>query len=216
MDESYKVAITRLGNRIRVGGTAEVSGYSTSLHPGAPRYARSFADRPVSARRRSLRRQILVRPAPDDAGRPADHRRHPLRQPASQYRPRHARLDHGLRLGARARRSCCRAASPTSTRASLRSAATTIASAEAISSPFAPHALSGARSTFTRLDPPAQWRADRCCAKLTSPRHGFRKKGRSWRARPERTFGGAVDMLREDHHESGSSAARRPCGQCRR
>jgi D-amino-acid dehydrogenase len=33
MDESYKVAITRLGNRIRVGGTAEVSGYSNVLHP---------------------------------------------------------------------------------------------------------------------------------------------------------------------------------------
>jgi D-amino-acid dehydrogenase len=33
MDESYKVAITRLGQRIRVGGTAEVSGYSASLHP---------------------------------------------------------------------------------------------------------------------------------------------------------------------------------------
>jgi D-amino-acid dehydrogenase len=33
MDESYKVAITRLDNRIRVGGTAEVSGYSTKLYP---------------------------------------------------------------------------------------------------------------------------------------------------------------------------------------
>jgi D-amino-acid dehydrogenase len=33
MDESYKVAITRLGNRIRVGDTAEVSGYSNTLHP---------------------------------------------------------------------------------------------------------------------------------------------------------------------------------------
>jgi D-amino-acid dehydrogenase len=33
MDESYKVAITRLGSRIRVGGTAEVSGYSNALHP---------------------------------------------------------------------------------------------------------------------------------------------------------------------------------------
>ncbi|MDE2376366.1 D-amino acid dehydrogenase [Bradyrhizobium sp.] len=32
MDESYKVAITRLGDRIRVGGTAEVSGYSDRLH----------------------------------------------------------------------------------------------------------------------------------------------------------------------------------------
>jgi D-amino-acid dehydrogenase len=33
MDESYKVAITRLGDRIRVGGTAEVSGYSVELYP---------------------------------------------------------------------------------------------------------------------------------------------------------------------------------------
>jgi D-amino-acid dehydrogenase len=32
MDESYKVAITRLGDRIRVGGTAEISGYSTRLY----------------------------------------------------------------------------------------------------------------------------------------------------------------------------------------
>ena len=31
MDESYKVAITRLGDRIRVGGMAEVSGFNTSL-----------------------------------------------------------------------------------------------------------------------------------------------------------------------------------------
>jgi D-amino-acid dehydrogenase len=33
MDETYKVATTRLGNRIRVGGTAEIAGYDTTLHP---------------------------------------------------------------------------------------------------------------------------------------------------------------------------------------
>jgi len=32
MDETYKVAITRLGDRIRVGGTAEISGYDMRLH----------------------------------------------------------------------------------------------------------------------------------------------------------------------------------------
>ena len=32
MDETYKVAITRLGDRIRVGGTAEVSGFDLRLH----------------------------------------------------------------------------------------------------------------------------------------------------------------------------------------
>ncbi|MEE4451315.1 D-amino acid dehydrogenase [Novosphingobium resinovorum] len=33
LDESYKVAITRLGNRIRVGGMAEISGFSRELPP---------------------------------------------------------------------------------------------------------------------------------------------------------------------------------------
>lgn len=33
MDETYKVAITRLGDRIRVGGTAEISGYDMALRP---------------------------------------------------------------------------------------------------------------------------------------------------------------------------------------
>ncbi|MET2831948.1 D-amino acid dehydrogenase [Mesorhizobium shangrilense] len=32
MDETYKVAITRLGDRIRVGGTAEISGFDLRLH----------------------------------------------------------------------------------------------------------------------------------------------------------------------------------------
>jgi D-amino-acid dehydrogenase len=32
MDETYKIAITRLGDRIRVGGTAELAGYSLKLH----------------------------------------------------------------------------------------------------------------------------------------------------------------------------------------
>jgi D-amino-acid dehydrogenase len=33
MDETYKVAITRLGDRIRVGGTAEVGSYQVKLRP---------------------------------------------------------------------------------------------------------------------------------------------------------------------------------------
>jgi D-amino-acid dehydrogenase len=32
MDETHKVAITRLGDRIRVGGTAELAGYTLKLH----------------------------------------------------------------------------------------------------------------------------------------------------------------------------------------
>ncbi|ACI50464.1 D-amino-acid dehydrogenase [Gluconacetobacter diazotrophicus PA1 5] len=37
MDETFKIGITRLGDRIRVGGTAELAGFSTSLR--APRRA---------------------------------------------------------------------------------------------------------------------------------------------------------------------------------
>ncbi|WP_395334643.1 D-amino acid dehydrogenase [Novosphingobium sp. BL-8H] len=33
LDESYKVAITRLGDRIRIGGMAEISGFSRALPP---------------------------------------------------------------------------------------------------------------------------------------------------------------------------------------
>jgi D-amino-acid dehydrogenase len=34
MDETFKVAVTRLGDRIRVGGTAELAGYNLSLRGG--------------------------------------------------------------------------------------------------------------------------------------------------------------------------------------
>ena len=33
MDETYKIAITRLGDRIRVGGMAEIAGFDPSLNP---------------------------------------------------------------------------------------------------------------------------------------------------------------------------------------
>src|SRR3546814_10832666 len=44
MDESYKVAITRLGDRIRVGGMAELSGYNSRLSPAR----RATLDRSVT------------------------------------------------------------------------------------------------------------------------------------------------------------------------
>ncbi len=37
LDESYKIAITRLGNRIRVGGMAEISGFSDGIDPDRKR-----------------------------------------------------------------------------------------------------------------------------------------------------------------------------------
>ncbi|MBQ1765130.1 MAG: FAD-dependent oxidoreductase, partial [Aquincola sp.] len=37
MDETHKVAVTRLGSRIRVGGTAQLSGYNLDLEAGRRR-----------------------------------------------------------------------------------------------------------------------------------------------------------------------------------
>ncbi|EKF20431.1 D-amino acid dehydrogenase [Nitratireductor pacificus] len=45
MDETYKTAITRLGDRIRVGGTAELAGYDLTLRPARQRaLEKSFTD----------------------------------------------------------------------------------------------------------------------------------------------------------------------------
>ena len=54
MDETHKVAVTRLGDRIRVGGTAELAGYNLSLHEARRADAGARRDRPVPARRRRV------------------------------------------------------------------------------------------------------------------------------------------------------------------
>ena len=52
MDETHKVAVTRLGDRIRVGGTAELAGYTLKLHEARRETLAHVGDRPVPARRR--------------------------------------------------------------------------------------------------------------------------------------------------------------------
>jgi len=49
MDETHKVAVTRLGDRIRVGGTAQLSGYDLKLYP-ARRAALEFVVRDLFPR----------------------------------------------------------------------------------------------------------------------------------------------------------------------
>ena len=55
MDETHKVAVTRLGDRIRVGGTAELAGYTLQAARGAPAHAGPRRHRPLPARRRCVR-----------------------------------------------------------------------------------------------------------------------------------------------------------------
>ena len=74
MDDTYKIAITRLGDRIRVGGMAEIAGFSTALPRSAQGNAAVLRGRPVRRRRRPEPGELLERPAPDDAGRHAGDR----------------------------------------------------------------------------------------------------------------------------------------------
>src|SRR6185436_558990 len=60
--------------------------------------------RAVPRCRGTRRREVLDRPAAGDAVERADHRAHAVPQPVAEYRARDARLDDGLRLGARPRR----------------------------------------------------------------------------------------------------------------
>jgi D-amino-acid dehydrogenase len=72
MDETHKVAVTRLGDRIRVGGTAELAGYSLLREPRRATLEHVVTD--LFPRGGDVARPVLVRPAADDARRHA-HRR---------------------------------------------------------------------------------------------------------------------------------------------
>ena len=91
MDETHKVAVTRLGDRIRVGGTAELAGYTLQAARGAAarRSTHVVSDLfPGGGDARPGR--VLVRPAADDARRHAGDRRR-RRSPTSSSPPATAR-----------------------------------------------------------------------------------------------------------------------------
>ena len=51
MDETHKVAITRLGDRIRVAGQAEIAGYSGTARAARDRHRQARRGRPLPRRR---------------------------------------------------------------------------------------------------------------------------------------------------------------------
>ena len=78
LDESYKVAITRFDNRIRVGGMAELSGYEIKLSEKTPRNAGFGRQRFVPRGRRFEPSIVLERPPTDDARQHTANRAHPF------------------------------------------------------------------------------------------------------------------------------------------
>ena len=105
VDSGRKLAIVRLGDRLRLAGTAELTGYDTTLNParGANLLEKSWHPAARCPERRH--RPPLDRPAPHDPGRHSDPGALALRQSFPEPRPWPPRLDHGLRLGQAARRS---------------------------------------------------------------------------------------------------------------
>jgi glycine/D-amino acid oxidase-like deaminating enzyme len=83
MDETHKVAVTRLGDRIRVGGTAQLSGFDLDLE-GSPRTLEFVVTDlfPAWRRRGAAEFWTGLRPMTPD-GTPIVGA-HPLRQPDAQ------------------------------------------------------------------------------------------------------------------------------------
>ena len=112
-DEAHKIVISRLGNRLRAAGTAELAGYDTAVSPVRCAAIARRVGEPVS---RHCAASRATRAGPGCARRRRATCRSSggtrLSQPLPQYRPRHARLDARLRLGQGARRPRQRAASP--------------------------------------------------------------------------------------------------------
>ncbi len=105
MDEAYKVAIVRLGNRIRVAGTAELGEPDPVARlderDAGVRDAAEGRARLVPRRGRISDRELVGRRAADAARRTAGARRDAPSARLRQRRPRVDRMDDGGRLGSR-------------------------------------------------------------------------------------------------------------------
>ena len=98
-DEGHKLAISRLGDRLRVAGTAELNGYDTTI---SERRCNALIERakvlfPDAVDFAQVQRWAGLRPA--TPGNVPVIGRHALSQPVRQRRPRHAGLDVVRRLG---------------------------------------------------------------------------------------------------------------------
>ena len=83
LDETYKVAVTRFDNRIRVGGMAELGGLRPAPESAAARDAGEGGRAICFPAAVPAARQLLDRPAADDARQHADRRRHAVRSTCS-------------------------------------------------------------------------------------------------------------------------------------
>ncbi len=98
-DDAKKIVFTRLGDRLRVAGTAELSGYGLELNPVRCEALTRRAPRVVRRCRRRRQPRVLGGSEAGDSVECSNHRPHPLREPLSEHGARNARLDDELRIG---------------------------------------------------------------------------------------------------------------------
>ena len=98
-DVTYKVVITRLGDKLRGAGTAELAGYDLSLRPSRlATISHVMADLfPGAGELAQAQNWCGLRPMTPD--NPPVTGLHVLQKSVPQHRPRYPRLDHGLWLG---------------------------------------------------------------------------------------------------------------------
>ena len=108
IDDSHLFGLVPIGDRVRVAGSAEITGYDTE--PAEARWQailananRTFPD--VEDRLPQGSSDLLGRAAAGDPGGNAAHRAHQGGRPVDQLRTRPSRLDDGLRIGTGAGRS---------------------------------------------------------------------------------------------------------------
>ena len=97
MDETHKVAVTRLGDRIRVGGHCGAGRLQPGLARESPRNPEPRFDRSVSARSRRGQRHPLGRPAANDTRWNAGDWRLAVSQSLPGHGTRYLGLDDGGR-----------------------------------------------------------------------------------------------------------------------
>ena len=97
-DDEHKIVFSRLGDKLRIAGTAELNGYDRDLESRALRGDRAAHRRAVPRRRRHGARAVLDGLAPRDTVERADHRPLEAAESLPEHGPRHARLDARLRL----------------------------------------------------------------------------------------------------------------------
>ena len=107
IDDTRLFGLVPLGDRLRVSGSAEITGFDTEPSPARCQAIVDNVHPRVPEIRRLLRsgnRALLGRTAPGHADRQAVPRAQQIRQSLRQCRARPSRLDHELRLGQGARR----------------------------------------------------------------------------------------------------------------